>query len=245
MQTEVRYSHLTPSELRRRREEAPIAYLPLGTLEWHGEHLPLGADGLQSSGFFQHLAREVGGVVLPMLFLGPDITAVHDGREFYGMDVVGFPDQPPQQLEGSAYHIPDQIFDQLVEQTLKQLRRAGFRVVMAHGHGPSIHRFTEHIPRWEQQLNLRLFTAWSGEDAAMPGLQTDHAAANETSLTMFLYPHLVHMENLDNDPNTWPLGVAGRDPRFHASAEHGQELVEYHSHRLAVLLRNAIKELQR
>ena len=69
---ELLYAALTPRKLARRMADAPIAYLPLGTLEWHGEHLPLGSDGLQSQGFFKELAREAGGVVLPMLFVGPD-----------------------------------------------------------------------------------------------------------------------------------------------------------------------------
>ena len=68
----VLYAELTPQEFRERLAQAPVAYLPLGTLEWHGEHLPLGSDGLQSQGFFERLARKVGGIVLPMLFLGPD-----------------------------------------------------------------------------------------------------------------------------------------------------------------------------
>ena len=72
MEERCLYSELTPRGFRERLAEAPIAYLPLGTLEWHGEHLPLGSDGLQSQGFFRRLAREVGGVVLPMLFVGPD-----------------------------------------------------------------------------------------------------------------------------------------------------------------------------
>ena len=68
----VLYTELTPTEFRQRLAQAPIAYLPLGTLEWHGEHLPLGSDGLQSEGFMTRLAERVGGIVLPMLFLGPD-----------------------------------------------------------------------------------------------------------------------------------------------------------------------------
>lgn len=68
----VLYSELNPTEFRDRIKVAPIAYLPLGTLEWHGEHLPLGSDSIQSQDFFEKLAREVGGIVLPSLFLGPD-----------------------------------------------------------------------------------------------------------------------------------------------------------------------------
>ncbi len=68
------YKQLTPTEFRARLAAAPVAYLPLGTLEWHGPHLPLGADGLQSQGFFVHLAEQVGGIILPMLFLGSDLV---------------------------------------------------------------------------------------------------------------------------------------------------------------------------
>ncbi|MFX1327927.1 MAG: creatininase family protein [Promethearchaeota archaeon] len=72
MTTKVLYTELNPQEFEERLLKAPIAYLPLGTLEWHGRHMPLGADGLISSGFFIELAKKIGGIVLPMLFLGPD-----------------------------------------------------------------------------------------------------------------------------------------------------------------------------
>ncbi len=48
----VLYQELTPAEFTARLEKCPVAYLPLGTLEWHSYHLPLGSDGLQSLGFF-------------------------------------------------------------------------------------------------------------------------------------------------------------------------------------------------
>ena len=44
----VRYSDLLPWEFRERLAAKPVAYLPLGTLAWHGEHLPLGSDAIQS-----------------------------------------------------------------------------------------------------------------------------------------------------------------------------------------------------
>ena len=87
MPTKVLYSELNPQEFKKRLLEAPIAYLPLGTLEWHGRHMPLGADGLISSGFFEELARRIGGVVLPMLFLGPDLNKNIEGEDYYGMDL--------------------------------------------------------------------------------------------------------------------------------------------------------------
>jgi len=47
----VLYQELTPDEFTHRLAECPVAYLPLGTLEWHSTHLPLGSDGLQSKDF--------------------------------------------------------------------------------------------------------------------------------------------------------------------------------------------------
>ena len=104
----VLYQELTPAEFTVRLEKCPVAYLPLGTLEWHGDHLPLGSDGLQSQGFFEKLASEAGGIVLPMLFIGPDgyDTVIND-KEYYGMDCGKlFSEQCTyeiQQLPGSAY----------------------------------------------------------------------------------------------------------------------------------------------
>ncbi len=74
----VLYEELLPEELVQRVQEMPVAYLPLGTLEWHGPHMPLGADGIQSKELFVRVAEKVGGVVLPMLFMGPD-RIFHDG----------------------------------------------------------------------------------------------------------------------------------------------------------------------
>ena len=103
MSQHVLYAELVPEEFRERVAEAPIAYLPLGTLEWHGDHLPLGANRLQAQGFFIELAQEVGGIVLPMLFLGPDSCEVIQGKYFHGMDIHAFVGDQPQQLDGSAY----------------------------------------------------------------------------------------------------------------------------------------------
>ncbi len=54
MTEKVLYEELCPAEFQERLQACPVAYLPLGTLEWHGPHLPLGADGIQSQ---EHLYR--------------------------------------------------------------------------------------------------------------------------------------------------------------------------------------------
>jgi len=247
----VLYAELTPQEFRNRIAAAPIAYLPLGTLEWHGEHLPIGSDGLQSAGFFIGLARQAGGMVLPMLFLGPDRMEEAGGKELYGMDTLGEgmaegKRYKNQQLAGSAYWVPEETFRAIIEATLKQLSRAGFKIVVAHGHGPSTGFFQKNAADWKQKFGLETFVCWGGEyDRKGMGIQVDHAAMNETSLVMALHPELVRMDRLPKDPNSWPVGVGGRDPRKFASAELGREILKLQTERMVKILRRALDKIEK
>lgn len=216
------YENLTPAEFRARLAAAPIAYVPLGTLEWHGEHLPLGSDGLQSRGFFERIAAEAGGIVLPMLFLGPDRRLAADPVDLIGMDYADTT-VPPRPLEGSAYWVEDALFASMLDATVRALARAGFRIIVAHGHGPSTLAFRAAMPALEQRYNVRCHHCWlrDPKDDGL-GLMIDHAATNETSLMMALHPKLVRMDLAPADLNTVLTGVGGRDPRLHASAAHGE-----------------------
>jgi len=245
----VKYTELTPKEFKERLKAAPIAYLPLGTLEWHGEHLPLGSDGIQSQGFFQILAQDVGGIVLPMLFLGPDRMLKNGDQELYGMDICTNPQDDKcfyqnRQLDGSAYWVSEQLFEMILESVLFQLSRAGFRIIVAHGHGPSTNFFKDHISIWEKKFGLKCFICWGSKyDEEGLGLQVDHAAMNETSLVMALRPELVKMNNLPQDKDTWPIGIAGKDPRTFASKDMGEKIIAHQSERMATILRQALMEV--
>lgn len=234
------YAEMTPAEFEKRLQAAPIAYLPLGTLEWHGPHLPLGSDGLQSQGFFVELSSRVGGIILPMLFLGPDQRQIIEGQEFFGMDVFGFIDKKPEQLTGSTYWIEDDLFKALLERILANLARAGFKIVVAHGHGPSTTFFAENILQWQDRFGLKLFHCLRAHEEDNLGLQIDHAAANETSLMMAFNPDLVHMENLPIDAREWPKAILGKDPRLFASPQYGHHVVRFQLERMEKLLRAAL-----
>lgn len=240
----VLYAELTPDEFLSRLARAPIAYLPLGTLEWHGEHLPLGSDGIQAQGFFVELARQVGGIVLPPLFLGPDEMKTFQEREFFGMDLVGFQDGKPYQFPGSAYWVSDDLFKAMLEAILKQLKRAGFRIVVAHGHTPSVNLFNKFMGEWGNTYRLELYTCFRDDESDGFGIQTDHAAANETSLVMALRPELVQMTKLPQNRDEWPAGVAGKDPRQHASAETGRTAIDMQVKRMSELLLQALTRCQ-
>lgn len=245
MDEEVGYERLIPETLEDRRKKAPIAYLPLGTLEWHGPHLPLGSDHLQSQAFFIRLAQRVGGVVLPPLFLGPDIRKNIDGNEFYGMDILQKASSQPMRLKGSAYWVSNKIFSEIIDAVLKQISRAGFKILVAHGHGPSNDYVIGNKALLEEKHGMKIFTIWRSKEERdlRTEFQHDHAAANETSIMMNLHPSLVHMNKLPEDMEEEPLALIGDDPRTHASKEHGENIVNVHLDRMEAVLGKELEKV--
>ena len=66
----VQYEEMLPHELAVAIEEFPVAYVPVGSLEWHGRHLPLGNDAMKAHAICVCAAQKYGGVVVPPTFWG-------------------------------------------------------------------------------------------------------------------------------------------------------------------------------
>jgi|TARA_B110000914_G_scaffold209171_1_gene207261 creatinine amidohydrolase len=225
MKEKVKYSELLPHEFRKRISDRAIAYLPLGTLEWHGEHMALGSDAIQSEGLMEVSARRFGGVVMPPIHLGPDrITTVKNGEVLIGMDSADST-TPPRQLDGSCYWLPKNVFSLMIDSILVQLKRAGFKAVFADGHGPSRSSWTEELKDRELRFGLKLLGVT--EEIQNKGwmCQVDHAGRNETSIMMNFRDDLVDLSRLSEDRSELPQGVGGIDPRD-ATSEYGKECIE-------------------
>jgi creatinine amidohydrolase len=205
--------------------------------------MPLGADMIQPREFFIELARRVGGVVLPPLFMGPDEVIRKDGREFYGMDNNDLVLGRPIQLAGSAYWIDEHLFADYLDAIVAQLRRVGFKIVVGHGHGPSTTSFLVHAEELEKKHGVRLFTMWGLFDEREKGFMIDHGAGNETSVLLAEKPELVKMENLPKDPKEWPLGTAGDDPRRFASFEAGRSIIATNLEAMEEIIKGALRSL--
>ena len=236
----VLYAELAPQEFLERVAACPVAYLPLGTLEWHGPQLPLGTDLLEGQALFALAAERFGGIVLPGLFVGPDHHTQENGVDYYGMDIyidVAKSPQyyPLQQLPGSAYWIPDDLYDRLLEAVIGQLARAGFRVVVGYGHTPSNDRFMDLADRMWEMYRVRLILPDRGEPEF--GYILDHGSKSETSNIMHFFPGLVHMDRLPEDLHEFAPGLGGEDPRISASAE-------FAASRLPVILENLGRQIR-
>lgn len=221
----VQYAELLPHEFRERLAARPVAYLPMGTLEWHGEQLPLGSDAILSEGLMVRCARKFGGIVMPPIHLGPDRARVEpDGSVLQGMDYADVT-TPHRQLDGSCYWASQGFFLSLIDAILAQIKRAGFQAVFADGHGPSRNSWVQNLADRQARFGLKLLGVTEQARKAGWKSQMDHAAKNESSLVMALRPELPDLSRLDADRGVWPQGVGGEDPRD-ASAEHGEACLE-------------------
>ena len=65
MSRKVRYEEMLPHEVVAARTETPLAYLPIGGIEWHGEHNCLGLDTVKIHALALRCAQAGGGLVFP------------------------------------------------------------------------------------------------------------------------------------------------------------------------------------
>jgi creatinine amidohydrolase len=208
---EHRFEFLNPIQIEAAIAKAPILYIPIGTLEWHGNHLPVGTDALKAHELCLSAVRRTGGLVLPPFYYG---TAGHTG---YPLTVL----------------VREEPIIELMRATLQRMAEWGAKLAViftGHYSGEQMAMVKGIASAWtDARMKVLALT-----DYMLPNPPTipDHAASFETSMMQGLIPGLVHLENLpdkelapanDPDGNTWgahrhdpnhPLyGIFGEDPR--------------------------------
>lgn len=197
----VRYAELTPQSLARTLSERPVAIWPIGALEWHGSHLPLGLDGLVAEAFAERLQDRVGGVLLPT-YWHPITTLPH-----------------PMSLD-----VATDTFRSLFRRTAIGLGKAGVRVLCvvtghyAQGHSLELFELAEEFNRSAQELNV---VAAAPLEPLENEALLDHAGRWETAQLLALRPDLVALSELPTDLHPKRDAVLGDDPRL-AKAEEAE-----------------------
>lgn len=257
----VRFEEMFPWEIAQAVAQVPVCYLPLGVMEWHGEHSAVGLDGIKAHAVCEAAARRSGGVVVPALWWGSDEREdLSDGTYLTG----GIERGERYHVPGSMFWIRPETFHSLLLDIYEAMRRRGFRVIVAvAGH-------------WSQHVYLPTLRATGAEFMArnpdtrwllvtdqemVPDMHYpyEHAAGGETSLLMAIRPDLVDLDKaLETDGvlakhyDAEPLHLARRratpyryiglftgvedesnDPVLTSSAERGRMLLMAISERIA------------
>ena len=232
----VRYEELLPRQVVERRRECPVAFLPIGGVEWHGRHLCLGNDTVKAHALCCRIAEAHGGLVFPALFWGenrerslmefnPDARAPIAAEMELPVDnfAPGYMHENPDDRDFQ--------YVRLLVHCLHEIASLGFKVVViSAGHYPLIRHARAAVEmfvagrRYDRPVQAWAFTGYELVRDLFPEAG-DHAAHWETSLLMALRPELVDMGELPEDPDVPLVGVSGIDPRTHASADLGERAV--------------------
>jgi len=226
-----RMEEMRPDQLEEVLEEAPIAFVPLGTFEHHGFHLPVCFDGIKAHALCERVATRTGGAVLPTFFYGTG-----GGHVGYKWTLI----------------VPEQDITPLLSATFDHLAKQGFKViVMLTGHYPQeqvsmVHRLANEAQKRHPKVQFIGLTE-PEITTPLPGDRNggDHAAKYETSIGLALNASWVNIsaltpgrdpakiiltdtprkEGSPYDPLHPLYAIHGQDPRTAASKEIGEKLV--------------------
>jgi creatinine amidohydrolase len=207
-----RYTELRPDALSAIRDQAPVAYLPWGALEWHGPHLPLGLDGLLAETVAERVAQLVGGVILPTTWW--PITAL------------------PHR---DSLSVRSEVVQALWEDIFAELAKADWQVVVAlSGHYAQGHDLMLMDAAEKAMARHGILVLALPPLALVDEEMLDHAALWETAQLLALRPDLVDLDALGEGPlDPKESAVLGRDPRGAATASLGERALSLAVGRLA------------
>jgi creatinine amidohydrolase len=209
---------LRPGQIAQEMARCPRIWMPLGTIEYHSLHLPVGLDGLQAHGLCLDAADLAGGLVYPPLWWGTG-----GGHGAYPWTVM-----MPGAEEIAA----------ILRFTLMRLMQMGVRQVVL---------FTGHFADEQLAMIRSVASDWNATGGALtvlalgvngnPGtpLPPDHAGQFETTLLAAYHAERVDLSLLPpprpgeaeedpfgpqrHDPAHSLHGIFGADPRDYSAKD--------------------------
>lgn len=213
MTSERRMERLQPKQMRDLRDTVPLAYLPLGILEWHGPQNPLGLDGVKAHALCVRAAHESGGVVFPTLYYGTPPAANFLDVDGYHPDIPEAYGVPQEHYTTDAFRFGTRVdqwhlFDRILDQSLRQIGRFGFRAILViSGHYP-LRNQQSITTSFQREFKIPIWFGHEGE--VCDPREGDHAAQWETSLTLALEPDTVDTDAFPGRDAPNPPGVHGK-----------------------------------
>jgi creatinine amidohydrolase len=217
-----KFEELTAHEATWILKQASLVYVPIGSLEFHGPHLPLGMDTIHSYEFCQRVAERTGGLVLPPTYWNAN------GH-------VGWP--------GSLL-VRERTFRALVRDILNLLAEQKVQlVVISTGHWPAkqgvaIAKVANEVMR--KNPNAPRILVLDPFGCHPTDKDPGHAGMKETSLMLALRPELVHMDKLSETPDAFDgIGEDAGD----GNADFGGEYFNASLQNCVNIVKEALSEL--
>lgn len=160
-----------------KNEEHDIAVLPVGALEQHGSHLPVGTDNLIASAFAERVAKELNAYLLPCINIASSIEH--------------------RKSAGTVYLKADTLA-MVIRDIAESLMYSGYKkIVIINGHGgnwilkPTIRQINLESENFQAVL-LDMQVASHRFHEVVDRLENNiHACEKETSIMLYLYSEYV------------------------------------------------------
>jgi len=235
----MEWEKITVGDLLKMRSEQ-VCVIPLGSLEKHGEHLPMGIDGLVAHKAAVMAAEKEPVVVSPTLYY----TNVKEMKNLPG-----------------AVSLETDLLLKFLENVCDEVARNGFKkIILLNGHGGNLallKLFSQHLVDKGKDYAVYvppIFLAPEVIEEVRETPETGHACEIETSVALYLYPELCKMERIpegfyssmkDYDvspavtsidwPASYPHAYVGDAKK--ATREKGRRIVEAHMEKLVDMIR--------
>jgi len=159
--------------------------LPIGILEKHGPHGPIGSDLIKVREWSARATKKEYAVVFPDYFYGQ----INEAKQQYG-----------------TFSLPSSLVMELLEATCKEIGRNGFKkIIIVNGHGGNpqmIRYFIQNQLEKKRDYAVYFFDPKTPKDVAEKASQLRkseakfdmHGGENETSSLLYLRPDLVKLD---------------------------------------------------
>jgi creatinine amidohydrolase len=228
------------------RKSKGVALVPIGSIEIHGPHLPVGCDTLIVERLVEMVAKREPVVMAPvMAYTMAPIARIHPG----------------------GISLPPELLVEHLQKVCDELARNGFnKIVLVHAHGGNVPM--HQMILWTTIDRAKPYSLYSIPPLAGAGevirqlkesSETGHACEVETSLALYLFPELCHMDrvrgkvyprqrDLDVGPASTPADWAAHYPHYavgdasKASAAKGEKIMNAWADTVVAVVRKAKKD---
>ncbi len=180
----MRWEDLTAEEFAEAVRKEQVCVIPMGVIEKHGSHAPLGTDMIIGITIAEMAAEIEPFVIFPYYFFGQ----INEAKHVPGTIAVS----PEMQMK-------------LLNEIVKEINRNGFKkIVLLESHGGNINFLNYFL---QAQLaekrdyivyKLGVFDILGACNETFPSIDQDgHAAKTETELVMAYHSELVHKEKIN------------------------------------------------
>ena len=183
------YGNLSWKDVENIAKTKKSVLVPIGSIEQHGMHLPLFTDSIIADEIAKKAGEILGMPVLPVIPAG------------FSREHVEFP---------GTISVSESRLKGYVEDVCKSLKKNGFSsIIIVNGHGGNCNILEKLCKELSGKLKINVSTVENFQLINNENCQV-HADEMETSLMLYLYPHLVNKDKIiDEFPERFKRNFGG------------------------------------